>query len=94
LPEVSVLYFQPLQYFTYPEMVTIRLRKQEVAECNAIIQIYSRDYLFYRREAPHLSEDFKCRQFLEFTYHQHPGIDALMSAVLDCRMSSREAGAA
>lgn len=94
LPEITVLYFQPLHYFTYPELLTISLRKEEVDECNVIVQIYSRDYLFYRKEAPVMNHAFRGGQFLELTYHEHAGIEALMAAALNCRMSSREAGAA
>jgi hypothetical protein len=83
LPNVSVLYFQPTVYRTYPELMTVALRPDEVTACNEIVQSYSCDYLFCRKEVPVLSESFTKGDFLELVYHRHPGVEALMAAALN-----------
>jgi hypothetical protein len=78
IPTMSIVYMLPMQYPTEPRVVTLRLSNDEVAELNAITQVYARDFLFFREDQPELTESFKmgCHQI--FQYHGHDWLDALL----------------
>jgi hypothetical protein len=77
-PLMAVIYTRPSHYFTTPNFITIRLAKQEVLLFNELIQIYSRDQLFYRSQKPILSDAFRRQEFLQYQYHNVPWLDTLI----------------
>jgi hypothetical protein len=83
LPTVSVLFVQPLVYRTQPELMTFLLRKDEVDVFNETVQIYSRDFIFYRNEKPTLSEHFPRHEFLEYEFHDPPAFRGFVANAVD-----------
>ena len=57
-PEISVLYAKPRQYITEPRLFTCMVRPEEVSAFNDVVQIYSRQFVFYRSEKPIIIPDF------------------------------------
>ena len=51
-PTLAVLAFAPGRYWTNPPICTVGLNADEVRFVNDVTQIYSRDYVFYRKDAP------------------------------------------
>jgi hypothetical protein len=84
LPTVSVLYVQPsaIIYRTHPELSTILLRREEVAILNDIVQIYSRDFVFYRNDKPRVIDEFSRHEFLEFE-DDPPALATLIATALE-----------
>jgi hypothetical protein len=80
-PALAILAFAPLRSSTEPPICTIGLRREEVDFVNSVTQIYSRDYIFFRKEAPRLIEDFKARKFRTLPFQRFDWLDALMQAV-------------
>lgn len=80
-PSLAVLAFAPLSYRTNPAICAIGLSVAEVNLINEITQIYSRNYIFYRNQAPKLIDAFKVREFRILQYHRLDWLDALMRAV-------------
>lgn len=83
LPSVAVLYMQPHVYRTQPELITMRLRADEIRFMNDVVQIYSCDRLFYRNEKPKMIDEFARREHLELTYHKHPWIEHLIASAAE-----------
>ena len=75
------MFDRPLESWQEPELITMRLAADEVEIFNCIVQIYSRDAIFYRSQSPALSDHFRERKFIEITYHQHPWVERLLAEV-------------
>ncbi|MCX7296053.1 MAG: DUF4238 domain-containing protein [Hyphomicrobiales bacterium] len=83
LPSLAILFVQPLAYRPQPELITMRLHEKEVTFLNQIVQVYSKNHIFYRNIKPKIIEEFRRREHLELTYHQHPWIEHLINSALD-----------
>lgn len=79
-PTLAVLAFAPISYRRDPPVCTVGLVPEEVDLINNITQLYSRDYIFYRSQAPRLFEEFKVHEFGIAKFHRFPWLDALMQA--------------
>lgn len=71
-PWISVLFARPTGYRTDPRLVTLVLTPSEVDELNFVVQVYSRDMVFYRSERPVISEEFERATHLVFTDDRNP----------------------
>jgi hypothetical protein len=80
-PNIAVLYARPMQYTTFPRMHFLTVTADEVALLNDTIQIYARDYLFFRHQQPEIIADFSMREFRQYNFHIHPWIDQLIEIV-------------
>jgi hypothetical protein len=87
-PALAVFYSKPTSYRSYPRILAMNLRPDEVAFVNQTIQIYSQRYLFFRTQKPLLDVAFKQGVHLEFEYHQHPWIEQLQHAVAETYFAS------
>ena len=58
-PNIAVFYCLPNQYMTEPRLVTLMLTDDEVTELNQSIQIYAKDFVFFRKEKPKPLEAYK-----------------------------------
>jgi hypothetical protein len=85
LPSIAILFVQPFSYFTQPELMTLRLRENEVAFINRTIEIYSKDHLFFRSQKPAVTNEFTRSEHLEFEYHQHPWLDSVINSAIAFR---------
>lgn len=78
LPTAAIVYMLPMQYPTEPRLVTLRVDAAEVARLNAIIQVYAKDFLFFRDEKPALGRDFILGEHQIFEHHGHAWLDPLL----------------
>jgi hypothetical protein len=67
---------------TQPELMTLRLLENEVEFINRTIQIYSRDHIFFRSQKPTITDEFTQHEHLEFEYHEHPWLNALINSAI------------
>lgn len=58
-PNIAVFYCCPNRYMTEPRLVTLMLTDDEVTTLNQTIQIYAKDFLFFRAEKPDPLEVYK-----------------------------------
>jgi len=63
-PEISVLYAIPFRYFTEPQLSTLVISADEAALLNNVVQVYARDFLFYRAEEPNITDAYRQRSHL------------------------------
>lgn len=77
-PNMSVALRQPISYFLSPNTVAVRLTAEEVDRCNEIVQIYTKNYVYYRSVRPNVIPAFEERRFLQLEYHNHPWLDNLL----------------
>ncbi len=68
-PNVCVFFCRPNRYRTEPRLVTLMLERHEVDFFNKTIQVYARNMLFYRNEAPELMDYYRVG---EHRVYSHP----------------------
>lgn len=78
LPTVTIIYMLPMSHPTEPKLVTLRVDEAEAAELNDIVQVYSRDLLFFRSETPTLSDAFRLGEYREYQYNHHVWLDGML----------------
>ena len=78
-PNISVLYALPMQYMTEPRLVTLKADEGLVALLNETIQVYAKDWLFYKAMKPKLSESFSCTEHL--VYSKRDPIEELVEQI-------------
>ena len=88
-PTICVLYVRPMAHASFPRMMTMRLSPTEVEALNDIVQIYSRDLIFFRSQQPRILPEFSKRAFLQCDYHQHPWLDPFIDAVAGASFQSQ-----
>lgn len=79
-PHISIVVCKPSKYTTEPKLFTLVLEDQEVDICNHAVQIYSKDFLYFRSQEPMLHDDFRCIKHLRFSHPNNP-IDTLISSI-------------
>lgn len=88
-PKVTVLYQRLSSMWAEPKAVALTLSPGEVAFCNETIEVYSKDWLYYRDKAPTLTH-FKDGKHLEWNMpsawgpvpHTHPLLEKLKQEVM------------
>lgn len=81
-PTLAVLAFASSRYWAADSPIcTIGLTAAELNIINEVTQIYSRDYVFFRNEAPKLIDAFTAREFRIVQYHRFEWLDRMMQAV-------------
>lgn len=71
-PNMAVLLYQPIAYSPNKRTTCTILDEEEVEFFNRIVQIHSKDYLFFKTERPELDEAFLVGKHCEFTGQPHP----------------------
>lgn len=79
-PSMAVLFARPMQYTPEPRLMTLVLAPTETAALNHAVQIYSRQFLFFRDEQPVLDEAFTQGRHLVFADHRNP-VEPLIHAM-------------
>ncbi len=69
---------RPSSYPSEPKLVTLRLAPAEVVSLNELVQIYAKDFLFFRSQPPAVAEVFAIGEFRQLKYHRDPWLDALL----------------
>jgi len=64
-PNLCIYICTPRVMPVSPNCASLTAAPRMVERVNEIIQTYSQDYLFFRGKPPHLTENFRQRQFLE-----------------------------
>jgi len=64
-----------------PRLVTMRLLPKEVRFLNDTVQVYARDYLFFRSERPEINSDFSRHEHRQYERHHSVWLDSLIDAV-------------
>lgn len=77
-PTMAVVYQRPQRYPTEPRLVTLRMSATEVASLNELVQIYAKDFIFFRGHRPTVTPAFATGQFRQLKYHRHTCLDALL----------------
>lgn len=70
-PRISVLLARPMQYNMEPRLVTLVLSAEEAEAFNCVVQVYSKDMLFFRYEPPKLTDDYRRGEHLQFSEPGH-----------------------
>lgn len=65
-PRVSCLYYSPLRYTTEPKLSLLAVNDDETSTLNDVVQIYSKNSLFYRNEKPNIIDAFKQGKHLRY----------------------------
>jgi hypothetical protein len=76
-PNLTIIYFRPTQYLTQPNAFSVRAERAEVEEFNKLIQVYSKDMLFFRSQWPQLLSAFTKATHLQFEYHRVPWLQEI-----------------
>jgi len=80
-PHIAVVWSSPMVYRSYPRLISIKADKEIVEIVNNSVQVYSKEYLFFRTQKPSLIEDFKLgehRVYVRQTDPVHALIDSLI----------------
>jgi len=79
-PEICVLYVNPRQYNPEPRLFTFVITAEEARVLNEVVQIYSRDSIFYRSEKPEIIPDYAEGAHKAFSDSKNP-VDKLIAAI-------------
>jgi len=77
-PTITVVFMLPMSHPTEPRLVTLRLSAREVGHFNEMVQIYAKDFLFFRSQQPDILPVFAKGDHRQFKYHNEPWLDALL----------------
>lgn len=80
-PTVSIFYVKPSSYLGHPRLFTMRLSPDHVQLLNNTVQVYSRDFLFYRGHKPEIIPEFSRREFRRYEFDQHPWLEGLADTI-------------
>lgn len=80
-PTMAVVFATYSSCAAEPNCFTLRASREEIGLINLLVQAYSSQFLFYRSQAPLLSESFKAGRHQMLKYHQHPWLSALIDAM-------------
>ena len=80
-PTITLIYLRPVSYRSPPELVTIRLSDDEIEFFNDTIQVYSKDFIFYRNKKPSVIPAFGQREFLQYQYNDTAWLGYFLSEI-------------
>jgi hypothetical protein len=71
-PWMSVLFAKPITFGSEPRLMTVVTSADETSILNDVIQVYSRNMIFYRSEKPMIREEFMSGKHMIFRDHVNP----------------------
>lgn len=77
-PTITVVFMKPKSYPLEPRLVTLRLEVDEIAYLNQTVQVYSKDFLFFRSQRPLLNSSFTVGEHYIYEYHKSEWLDGLI----------------
>jgi len=80
-PHIAVVWSSPMAYRSHPMLISIEADKETVEIVNNSIQVYSKEYLFFRTQKPSLIEDFKLGEHRLYG-HQTDPVDRLINSLI------------
>lgn len=84
-PNISVLLTRPQQYMANPRLTTLTLTEEEAEQLNLAVQIYSKNAIYFRQDAPCIDDSFLTGEHRQFAdaynpvshmIHNLPGVPA------------------
>jgi hypothetical protein len=66
-PRLAVLYAIPTRYTVEPRLSTLVIGADEAENLNQVVQVYSREAIYYRTDRPELIDDFRAAKHLRYT---------------------------
>lgn len=81
-PTKAIMYLRPQSYRSNPELATVGLADGEVTAFNDAVQVYSKQFLFYRSLPPFIAQSFSRGEFLEYESHCEPRLAQIVDAFL------------
>jgi hypothetical protein len=82
-PHIAVAWSSPMAYRSYPRLISIKADKEIVEIVNNSVQVYSKEYLFFRTQKPSLIEDFKLGKHKVYGYQTDPVYTLIDSLIPD-----------
>lgn len=82
-PNIAVIWSSPMFYRSYPRLISIEADKETVEIVNNSVQVYSKEYLFFRTQKPSLIEDFKLGEHRVFGHQTDPVARLIDSMIPD-----------
>lgn len=79
-PHIVVVWFSPIAYRSNPRLISIEVDEKTVELINNSVQVYSKEYLFYRTKKPYLIDAFKLGEHMVYSYEADP-IDRLIDSL-------------
>jgi hypothetical protein len=80
-PHIAVVWSSPMAYRSHPRLISIEADKETVEIVNNSVQVYSKEYLFFRTQKPSLIEDFKLSEHRLYG-HQTDPVDRLINSLI------------
>jgi hypothetical protein len=77
-PTITLIYMNPMSYPSEPKLVTMRLDDREIDFFNRTVQVYSKDFIFFRSQRPEPISAFTAGRFYEYKYHKDKWLDWLL----------------
>lgn len=65
-PKLAVLIARPIAYSTEPKLTTLDIAPAETDALNEAVQVYAREFIFFRAEKPAMSKHYQERRHLIF----------------------------
>lgn len=90
IPNVAVIWSSPMSCRTYSRLIAIEADRELVEIINNSVQVYSKEYLFFRTQQPILMDDFKLCEHRIYRHDTDP-VDRLIESLIPdgSRQSSR-----
>lgn len=80
-PNIAVIWSSPMECRTYPRLIPIKTDNEIVEIINNSVQIYSKEYLFFRDQQPNLIDDFKLCEHRIYNPNSDP-VDTLIDSLI------------
>lgn len=82
-PHVAVVWSSPMVCMKYPKLISVHADAHTVKIVNDSVQVYSREYLFFREQTPELINDFKVCEHRVYRQNADPVAELIDSLIPD-----------
>lgn len=80
-PHMAVIWSSPISYYSNPRLLSVHVSKETIGIVNNSVQVYSKEYLFFRSQMPYLSNDFKLCEHRVYDSISDP-VDRLIDSLI------------
>jgi hypothetical protein len=80
-PNIAVIWSSPMACRTHPRLISVEADKEVVDIINNSVQVYSKEYLFFRIQQPRLMDEFKLCEHRIYN-HQTDPVDTLIESLI------------
>lgn len=82
-PHIAVVWSSPMACRSYPKLISVHVDTHTVKTVNESVQVYSREYLFFRAQLPELMDDFRACEHREYRQNTDPVAELIDSLIPD-----------